>query len=149
MKSLKKFLENKLKLKVNETRSNVDHPWKIKFPGYTFSLTCKGLIKRKVAAESIKRFKDRVREITRRIRGISLRDMMYGLVIYLRGWMGYFGFAEMKSLFKDLDKWIRRCLRSMMWKQNGDVEAIRSYAKEVLAVNLHGIPVKVLMAHGV
>ena len=119
MESVKKFLGNKLKLKVNETKSRVDRPWKIKFLGYTFSLTYKGMVNRKVAAESIKRFKYRVREITRRTRGISLRNMIHDLATYLKGWMGYFGFAEVNSLFKDLDKWIRRRLRSMMWKQWG------------------------------
>lgn len=119
MRSLKEFLEKKLKLKINETKSKVERPWKRKFLGFTFSRTYRGGVKRKVAEESIKRLKHKVRELTGRTRGISLRGMVRELGVYLKGWMGYFGFTEVKSVFKELDKWIRRRLRSMLLKQWG------------------------------
>ena len=74
---------------------------------------------RKISPSAIKRFKDRVRELTTRTRGRSLRMIIGELGTYLKGWLGYFGFAETRSVFKELDSWIRRRLRSYVWKQWG------------------------------
>ena len=65
----------------------------------------------------MERFKERVREITRRTRGVSLQGMVEDLNVYLRGWHGYFGFCQTPSVLEDLDSWIRHRLRSVVWKQ--------------------------------
>ena len=70
-----------------------------------------------VAAKSIHRFKRRIREITGRSRGISMERRLGELRRYLRGWMGYFGFAAQLKLFDKLDQWLRRRTRMCYWKQ--------------------------------
>ncbi len=112
-----KFLEKKLKLKVNAEKSSVAKPWKLKFLGFTF-ISYRG-IRRKVSPISVKRFKQKVKEISRRIRGICIDKVVSDLNKYLRGWSGYYRFAQTKSLFKELDRWIRRRIRAMIWKQWG------------------------------
>jgi len=115
MISLRKFLEGRLKLKVNEQKSAVARPWKRKFLGFT--VTYRQGIRCKVSPEAVKRFKYTVRQLTRRTRGVCLRRMVKELSFYLKGWIGYFGIAEVKKVFHELDKWIRRRLRAMLWKQ--------------------------------
>lgn len=117
MESITKFLEKRLKLKVNERKSSVDRPWKRKFLGFT--VTYRGGIRLKVAAESAKQFKHRIKKISRRIRGISLSKVIEEINKYLRGWAGYYKFAQVKSMFKEFDRWIRRRIRAMIWKQWG------------------------------
>lgn len=84
--------------------------------GFTFT---RWDTRRKISLSAIKRFKDRIRAITTRTRGRSLRMIIEELRNYLNGWRGYFGFAEAQSVFKELDSWIRRRLRSYVWKQWG------------------------------
>jgi RNA-directed DNA polymerase len=119
MKSLKSFIALKLKLKVNERKSHVDQVWNRKFLGFTFSQGYKGKIRRRVAPESIVCLKNRIREITKRTKGKSLPSTISALKEYLLGWMGYFGISEVKGLFRELDKWVRRRLRAVLWKQWG------------------------------
>ena len=115
MESVTGFITKKLKLRVNSEKSAVARPWERKFLGLSFTL--KGPHRRCIAPKSLARFKDRVREITRRTRGVSLQGMVDELNLYLRGWHGYFGFCQTSSVFPDLDSWIRRKLRCVMWKQ--------------------------------
>ena len=115
MESITGFITTKLKLKVNMEKSAVARPWERKFLGFSF--TAKEPQKRRIAPKSMVRFKDRVREITRRTRGVSLQYMVDDLNVYLRGWHGYFGFCQTHSLFADLDCWIRHRLRCVIWKQ--------------------------------
>jgi RNA-directed DNA polymerase len=115
MMSLTRFVTQRLKLKVNEEKSAVARPWRRKFLGYSF--TSGREPKRRIAPESLKRFRKRVRELTRRTRGISIEQMVEELGRYLRGWIGYYGFCETPSVLKDLDSWIRRRLRCVIWKQ--------------------------------
>src|SRR5580700_11205785 len=89
MESVKQFISKKLKLKVNESKSAVAKPQQRKFLGFSF--TSGKELKRKVAPQAIDRFKGRVREITRRIRGIGMTQRIEELAQYLRGWLGYFG----------------------------------------------------------
>jgi RNA-directed DNA polymerase len=115
MESVTGFITQKLKLKVNSEKSAVARPWERKFLGFSF--TAKEPQKRRIAPKSMVRFKDRVREITRRTRGVSLQGMVEDLNVYLRGWHGYFRFCQTPSVLVDLDSWIRRKLRCVMWKQ--------------------------------
>ena len=116
MKRTTKFLENKLRLKVNESKSAVGRPWERKFLGFTISSRTP---KRAIAKESVKRFKTRVREITKRSRGKSPEQVARELKAYLQGWSHYFGFAEQRTILKQLQAWVHRKLRCLLWKQWG------------------------------
>jgi RNA-directed DNA polymerase len=113
--SVNRFVTGKLKLKVNSEKSAVARPWERKFLGFSFSRDRQP--KRRIAWKAAQRFKQTVRELTRRTRGVSLRCMTKELSQYLRGWRGYFGQCQTPSVLEDLDKWIRRRLRSVIWKQ--------------------------------
>ena len=115
MERITEFLTKRLKLKVNSEKSAVARPWERKFLGFSF--TAKEPQRRRIAPRSIVRFKERVRELTRRTRGVSLQGMVEELNVYLRGWHGYFRFCQTPSVLVDLDSWIRRKLRCVIWKQ--------------------------------
>jgi len=115
MQSVTSFIRRRLKLKVNETKSAVARPQERKFLGFSFTYGVKP--KRRIAPKALLRCKQRVRELTRRTRGISLEQMMKELASYLQGWKSYFGYSQTPSVLADLDQWIRRRLRSMIWKQ--------------------------------
>jgi RNA-directed DNA polymerase len=115
MQSVTQFITRRLKLKVNETKSAVARPQDRKFLGLSF--TSGREPKRRIAPKARQRFKERVRELTRRTRGISLPVMVGQLAEYLRGWRGYFGFCQTPSVLQDLDSWVRRRLRCFKWKQ--------------------------------
>jgi RNA-directed DNA polymerase len=115
MESVTRFIAKKLKLKVNQQKSAVAQPWERKFLGFSF--TRFGSPKRRIAPKAVDRFKGRVRELTRRTRGVSIERMAEELARYLRGWIGYFGKCETPSVLESLEKWIRRRLRSAIWKQ--------------------------------
>jgi RNA-directed DNA polymerase len=113
LQSVTKWLDKKLRLKVNQSKSAVDRPWKRKFLGFTFTTQRK----RSIAPTSRAKFKKRVREITKRNRGSSLRRVIGELRRYLVGWRGYFGFCQTPSVLRGLDSWVHRRLRSYAWKQ--------------------------------
>jgi RNA-directed DNA polymerase len=115
MASLKRFITTKLKLKVNEQKSTVARPWERKFLGFSFTNT--GVPKRRIAPKAVDRFQERVRELTRRTRGVSTERMAAELTRYLRGWIGYFGKCETPSVLQSLEQWVRRRLRSAIWQQ--------------------------------
>jgi len=115
MRSITCFLARKLKLTVNEEKSAVATPKARAFLGFSF--TGEETPRRRIAPQAIMRFKNKVRECTRRTRGISLEQMMQQLARYLVGWRNYFAFCETPSTLRDLDKWVRRRLRSVIWKQ--------------------------------
>lgn len=113
MTSVKQFIEKRLHLKVNETKSAVARVWERKFLGYSFRYDGK----LRVAEMSLKKFKDKVRELTRRNRGRKLEQVIKETDIYLNGWISYFRHAANMSMFKELDSWIRRKLRCYRLKQ--------------------------------
>ena len=114
--SITRFLEKRLRLKVNEEKSAVDRPWKRKFLGYTMTWHREPRIK--VAESSVKRLKVKLREKLRAGRGRNIgRLIEEELTPLLRGWMNYFRLAEVKGIFEDLDSWIRRKLRCVIWRQ--------------------------------
>ena len=114
-RSITCFIERRLKLKINEAKSAVARPAERKFLG--FSMTSGREIKRSIAPKSLVRFKQKVRELTGRTRGISIEQMTKELSSYLRGWKEYFGFCQTPSVLEELDQGIRRRLRSVIWKQ--------------------------------
>ena len=115
MQSVTRFITGKLKLKVNESKSAVARPAERKFLGFSFTTGQRP--KRRIAPKSLLRFKKRIRELTKRNRGVSLERMVAELRLYLTGWRGYFGFCETPSVLESLDSWIRRRLRCLQWKQ--------------------------------
>jgi RNA-directed DNA polymerase len=115
MASLTEFITSKLKLKVNQAKSAVARPWQRKFLGFGFTLHREP--QRRIAPKAILRFKERIRELTRRTRGVSVEKVAEELGRYLRGWQGYFGFCQTPYVLRNLDYWTRRRLRSFLWKQ--------------------------------
>src|ERR1044071_7290323 len=115
MKSVSQFITSKLKLKVNEEKSAVSRPDKRKFLSFSFLGT--ETVKRHIAAKAIARFKQRVRKLTRRTRGVKVETMVAQLSRYLRGWLGYFGFCQTPWVLRHLESWLRRRLRAVFWKQ--------------------------------
>jgi RNA-directed DNA polymerase len=115
MESVTRFLERKLKLKVNAEKSAVARPWQRKFLGFSFLPGDRP--RRKLARQTVERFKREVRKRTRASRGISLEEMLRRLSPYLRGWRAYFGFCEVRTELVKLDSWIRRRLRCVAWRQ--------------------------------
>ena len=114
MASVCQFLTTKLRLKVNESKSAVAQPEERKFLG--FSIANDGS-ERRIAPKALDRFKLRVRELTRRTRGVSLTQLMEQLAPYLIGWRGYFSFCQTPRVLSNLDAWIRRRLRMYLWRQ--------------------------------
>jgi group II intron reverse transcriptase/maturase len=106
-----------LRLKVNESKSAVAKPWVRKFLGYSFWVGKGGEIKRRVAPKAVKRMKERIREITRRKGGKSMKSVFAELQGYLRGWKEYFRLADTPGKFGELDGWIRRRLIAAQLKQ--------------------------------
>jgi RNA-directed DNA polymerase len=117
MDSVTRFLTHKLKLKVNEAKSAVAKPQERKFLGFSFLIRPGKEPKRRIAPKAIDRFKERVREITRKAKGESMKQMIQELSQYLRGWRGYFGFCETPSELENLDSWVRRRVRRAFWWQ--------------------------------
>jgi len=114
MASITGFLAKRLRLKVNAEKSRIDHPWNVKFLGY--SVTKKDA-RLKVAPESVQRLKDSLRKILRCSRGVSVQRMIEESNKKLRGWANYFKLAEVERVFEDLDRWIRRRIRCVLWRQ--------------------------------
>ena len=104
MESLRHFVTNKLKLQVNEAKSAVARPQERKFLGLRF--TSGRQLKRCIAPQALRQLKKRVRELSRRTRGVSLQHMIWRLARYLQGWRACFRFRETSAVFRDLDTWI-------------------------------------------
>jgi RNA-directed DNA polymerase len=116
MGSVKEFLEKKLKLKVNPKKSKVDRATRVKFLGFSFYKR-KGEVLIRVAKRSRERFREKLRRLTKRTRSGKLADIIQEINQYTMGWIGYYWQANTPSVFEDLDKWIRRRLRQMIWKR--------------------------------
>jgi RNA-directed DNA polymerase len=115
MKSITRFITQRLKLKVNETKSAVARPQERKFLGFSF--TDDPEIRRAIAPKALIRFKDKIREITRQAKGISIETTVKRLATYMVGWRGYFGFCETPEVLIGLIRWVRLRLRSALWRQ--------------------------------
>jgi group II intron reverse transcriptase/maturase len=106
----------KLRLRVNEEKSAVARVWDRKFLGYSFWVAAGRTVKLRVAAKALGEFKERVRQITRRSGGRSMRQVVRALREYLLGWRQYFRRADTPGVFEELDKWLRRRLRAVQLK---------------------------------
>ena len=115
MASVTKFLAERLKLVVNTAKSAVDRPWNRTFLGFT--MTSHKVPRLRVAAASVVRFKGKLKLALRRGRGRNIASTVKDLAPVLRGWIGYFRLAEAKGIFEDLDGWMRRKLRCVLWRQ--------------------------------
>jgi RNA-directed DNA polymerase len=115
MESVTQFITQKLRLKVNEAKSAVARPQERKFLGFSFSAGPE--VKRVIAPKALDRFKRRVRDITRRAKGVSMKTTIEELAPYMRGWRGYFGFCETPEVLIGLTRWVRLRLRAAMWRQ--------------------------------
>ncbi len=115
MASLERFLEKRLRLKVNREKSAVGRPWKRKFLGYRSTMDRKPRLR--PAPQSVRRLKLKLKKLFRRARGWSLARTIRELNPILRGWGNYYGLSTVKGVFEELDQWIRRRLRLLLWRQ--------------------------------
>jgi RNA-directed DNA polymerase len=116
MASVTRFVEQRLKLRVNRDKSAVARPWQRKFLGYTFSFH--RLARIRVAKASIKRFKSNLKELFRKGCGRNLgRFIEQDLNPVIRGWITYFRLSEFRGFAEQLDQWLRRHLRCILWRQ--------------------------------
>src|SRR3982075_1878407 len=141
MESITQFITQKLKLKVNEAKSAVARPQERKFLGFSF--TAGPEVKRRIAPKALDRFKQRIREITRGAKGVSMETTMEELAPYMRGWRSYFGFCETPEVLVSLTGWVRRRLRCALWRQWKTVRRRRAALLELgvrpqLAANMAG-----------
>jgi group II intron reverse transcriptase/maturase len=116
MNSVKQFIEQKLKLKVNERKSAVARATARKFLGYSF-LKRKGVFLRRVAARSLERLKDKLRILTRRTTGEPLSSLIEQVNRLVQGWLSYYRLADTPSIFQELDEWLRHRMRQLLWKR--------------------------------
>jgi len=115
MESVTRFITQRLNLKVNEAKSAVARPQERKFLGFSFTVGPD--VKRVIASKAMDRFKQRIREITRRAKGVSMETTMEELAPYLRGWRSYFGFCETPEVLLSLTRLVRLRLRAALWRQ--------------------------------
>jgi len=113
--SVTQFLRRRLKLTVNVAKSAVDRPWHRSFLG--FSMTVHREPRLRVAPKAVARFTGKLKDVLRRGRGRSIARTVADLAPLVRGWIGYFRLAEAKGIFEELDGWIRRRLRCVLWRQ--------------------------------
>ena len=133
MESVVKFLTTRLKLKVNQQKSAVAHPWDRKFLGFTFT---KGKEPGCIAVHEsrVKRLKDKIRGLTKKMRGNNLSNSIRKLIMPItRGWANYFSIADVKNVFEHIDGWIRRKLRAILWRQ---WKKPRTRHKQLIALGL-------------
>ncbi len=132
---LTKFLQDRLRLKVNESKSAVDRPWKRKFLGFSLLTHQRRL---RLAPQTLKKVKDKIRSLTQRSAGKSMDERIRALNQYLRGWLGYFALAETPSVFERLDEWLRSRMRMCQWKC---WKRVRTRVRELRALGLRELDV--------
>lgn len=116
MKSVSAFIVKRLRLKVNEEKSSVGRPWKSKYLGFCLTDSRKAP-RIAIHWKTTRALKDKIKELTRRTIGRSPRRVIEELTEYLRGWWAYYGQIDSLSQLSRMDNWIRRRLRSLLWKQ--------------------------------
>ena len=116
MTSVRGFLEKRLKLRVNEKKSAVARAVQRKFLGFSF-FRRKGEVLIRIADQALQRLREKLRVLTRRTRSGRLDEVIRQLNEYLRGWVGYFRLADTPSVLFEVDEWLRRRLRQLLWKR--------------------------------
>ena len=116
MASVSRFVTRRLRLKVNEEKSKITHPWWMCFLGFSFT-SKRGDTRLRIHSRSIQRFKNRVRELTGRSCGRSIHQIIFSLNQFLRGWWNYYRVTQSTNRFRSLHYWIIRRLRAIFWKQ--------------------------------
>jgi len=128
--SLTHYLQDGLRLRVNESKSAVDRPWRRKFLGFSM-LSDRRL---RLAPQTVQKVKDKIRSLTQRSAATSMAERIRALNQYLRGWLGYFALAETPRAFERLDRWLRSRLRMCQWK---NWKRVRTRVRELRALGLH------------
>ena len=113
--SITRFLNKKLKLKVNETKSAVDKPMNRKFLGFTFGNVDSVVIQ--ISSQSLERVKNKIRELTNPMRSVSMEERIKVINRYIIGWLGYYSLIEVPETIESIDGWLRRRMRSCQWQQ--------------------------------
>lgn len=131
MASLTRYLEETLKLKVNQEKSAVDRPWRLKFLGYSFLADEDATLR--LAPKTVERFKERIRELTSRSRSMSIQERIRKVNAYILGWVAYYRLAAMKTHCMRFDEWIRRRVRMCIWKQ---WKRVRTRYRELRALGI-------------
>ena len=116
LESVTRFLRQRMKLKVNDSKSSVELPWNVKFLGFRITQMI-GRTRLGIHPKSLAAFKAKIREITRRTRGISLQSVIYELNRFIPGWLNYYRVGLSKKLIQELNHWIIRRLRAFHWEQ--------------------------------
>jgi RNA-directed DNA polymerase len=116
LEGVKRYLEKKLKLKVNPKKSKVERAHRAKFLGFSF-FKRKGEVFIRIAKRTKERFMEKMRRLTKRTRSGKLEDILSEINRYLRGWIAYYRLATTPSVYEELDEWIRRRLRQLLWKR--------------------------------
>jgi hypothetical protein len=116
LRNIHPFIENKLFLKINEEKTAAGYVGSLKFLGFGFYLY-KGKARLRVHTKAIRKMKSKVKELTARSYGLSNSERPKKLRQYIVGWVNYFKIADMKSLLKEVDQWMRRRIRMVIWKQ--------------------------------
>lgn len=117
MDSIRRFIENRLQLKINDEKSTVTMPHKSQFLGFSFSPGIYGDVKEVVSEKSLIRFKNKIRQLTSSRKRVKFEDFIKEIRSYLNGWKGYFGNSWSRGKFRELDTWIRRRIRCFIWQQ--------------------------------
>ncbi len=134
LESTRQFLQKRLKLRLNDKKSSLGRPIKLRFPGFSMGKDRReGGVYIRLAPWATERFKQRVRQITARSNGRGIAWRVRELNTYLRGWKGYFRLADTPSVFRDLDGWVQRRLGMCIWKQ---WKRIRARWRELRALGL-------------
>lgn len=115
-KRVSKFIEGKLKLKINKEKTRISKVNEVKYLGYAF-YRVKGKCRFRVHPKSINRLKDKLRVITARSNGMSIEGRKAKLNQLIRGWVQYFKLADMKGIMESIDRWVRRRIRMIIWKR--------------------------------
>ena len=143
MRGIRAYLKDVLRLRMNERKSAVARPWERKFLGYTCTAQRKSRLR--VAPESVRRLKQKVRERLRAGRGRSLRRTIEELNPLLRGWINYFRLTQTKGVLEELDQWLRRRLRCLLWRQ---WKKPRTRARKLRALGLDAERARVSAGNG-
>ena len=129
MENITRFIEGKLKLKVNINKSAVERPWKRKFLGFTLGIMF-GKAYSSISKQSLRKHKDKLREILSRSKPMTLEQRIIKINQVNIGWINYYGIAKCKGIVVQLDKWIKRRLRMCIWKQwkkvKTDIKTLRN-----------------------